>query len=65
MSDPPGADPQSLQWPGLRAKLLPVQAIRLAGWSWPRLTFRNWYHGHWWNLCVGPWMIWGGVGRYE
>lgn len=57
--------PEDMQWPSLRAKLLPVTVLRLAGWTWPRVHFRNWYHGCWWSLSVGPWLIVGGVGTYE
>jgi hypothetical protein len=49
-------------WPTLRSKLLPVTIIRLSFWAWPRFhPLRNWYHGRWWTLEIGPLLIMGGA----
>lgn len=51
-----------VHWPTLRSKLWPVTVIRLPGWYWrPRVEFRNWYHGEYWRLELGRWLILGGA----
>lgn len=58
--------PESMRWPGIRAKLLPVTVVRVPGfWWWPDVGFRNWYHGCWWQVSWGPWIIVGGRGTYD
>lgn len=58
MSEP--AD--TVHWPTLRSKLWPVTVIRLPGWSWlPMVHFRNWYHGEYWRIEFGRWLIMGGA----
>lgn len=51
-----------VHWPTLRSKLWPITVIRLHFWTRPKLhEFGNWYHGNYWGLEIGPWLILGGV----
>ncbi len=56
------ASEHDLSWPTLRHKLWPVTVIRLSFWMWPRLhEFRNWHHGNYWGVELGPWIVLGGA----
>lgn len=63
MSDDPAAI--TMRWPGLRAKLLPVTVIEVS-WSWKPWAHvgGNDFHGNWWALSIGRWLILGGRGTY-
>lgn len=53
-----------MEWPSLRARLLPVRVLRLAAWEWPSAGGRDAYFGHWCWVAVGRWVICFGRGRY-
>lgn len=57
------ADPaDAVHWPTLRSKLWPIAIVRLPGWRWlPTIHFRNWYHGCWWQVEFGRWLVLGGA----
>ena len=55
------ASEHDVSWPTLRSKLWPITVIRLSFWTRPRLEFRNWYHGNYWGIEFGPWIILGGA----
>lgn len=57
-------DPENaVHWPTLRSKLWPITVIRLpGGWCWwPCVEFRNWYHGPYWQVEYGWWLVLGGA----
>lgn len=56
----------AMRWPSLRAKLFPIVAVEVS-WSWAPWVHvgGNPFHGNWWTLSFGRWMILGGGGTYE
>lgn len=55
------------RWPTLRSKLRPVAVIRIP-FMWPWIAFDwgpNPYHGNYWRLDFGPWMLFGGSVEFD
>lgn len=56
----------AMRWPGIKAKIWPVTVLTLRGpWRVWGYIGGNEYHGNWWCLNVGPWLILGGRGQYD
>lgn len=53
-----------MKWPTLKKKVFPLTVIKLP-WGFKFETGGNWYHGNYWSLHIGPWLILGGSGTYD